>query len=67
MVKRSLRNGLILIALLWDTGWKLAAARRAIGRRQFKWIAPLLFVNSLGILPILYLQLFGKERPANST
>ena len=52
----------IVIALAaWDTAWKLVAVRRAIRSRQYRWIAPLLVVNSLGLFPMLYLARFSKR------
>jgi len=41
--------------LIWDLGGKLAAIRRAVQRREYWWIAPLAIVNSVGLLPMLYL------------
>ena len=49
------------IALLWDTTWKAMAIRRAIQNRQYRWIAPLALVNSVGILPMLYLAKWGRS------
>ena len=46
---------LAVAALVWDLGWKIAAIRRAIERREYWWIAPLAVVNSVGLLPMLYL------------
>lgn len=57
----------------WDTAWKVVAIRRAIKCHQYRWIAPLILVNSVGLLPILYLAKAAKpqaggrapdERPA---
>jgi hypothetical protein len=56
MAKKRARNIFIFIALLWDTGWKVAAIRKALQKRQFRWIGPLALVNSLGLLPMLYLR-----------
>ena len=52
----------IVILGAWDTAWKVAAIRRAIKGRQYRWIAPLAIVNSVGILPMLYLWLWAKPQ-----
>jgi len=39
----------------WDTAWKAIAIRRAVKNRQWRWVLPLATVNSVGILPMLYL------------
>ena len=49
--------------LIWDLGWKIAAIRRAVERREYWWIAPLAVVNSVGLLPMLYLARAHKPAP----
>jgi hypothetical protein len=49
--------------ILWDLGWKVVAIRRAIQRREYWWIAPLAAVNSVGLLPMLYLARTRKPPP----
>jgi len=44
-----------IVIFLWDAAWKILAVRRAVQNRQYRWIAPLILVNSVGILPMLYL------------
>lgn len=54
------RTGYFLtLATLWDSGWKAAAVWTALRRRDFKWVVPLLAVNSVGLLPIAYITVFG--------
>jgi len=50
--------GIVLGA--WDTAWKVIAIRRAIVNRQWRWIVPLATVNSVGVLPVLYLSRWAK-------
>jgi len=40
---------------VWDVAWKIAAIRQAVERREYWWIAPLAVINSVGLLPMLYL------------
>jgi|GEM_PF-3132119 len=44
---------------LWDTAWKAVAIVTAIRNRQYRWIGPLLLVNSVGIFPLVYLLRFA--------
>lgn len=52
----------ILVAvLIWSGIWKAFALYRAGKVRQPVWFVVFLFVNTLGILEILYLFLFSKK------
>jgi hypothetical protein len=55
MARKKVPTAAIIAGVAWDGAWKFLAIRRAIKLRQFRWIAPLLVVNSVGLLPILYL------------
>ncbi len=46
---------------LWDLAWKGVALWRAAKRKELWWFVALLIVNSMGILPIVYLLVWGKE------
>lgn len=48
--------------VLWDVIWKGIALWKSAGHRQKGWFVTLLIVNSLGILPIIYLAFFQKKR-----
>lgn len=60
------RTGYLLtLATLWDTAWKAAAVWTALRRKDFKWVVPLLAVNSAGLLPIAYVTVFApRPEPA---
>jgi hypothetical protein len=45
----------LLIAAVWELVWKGFALWKAARRNQSGWFATLLIINSLGILPIIYL------------
>jgi len=53
---------LLVIAGLWDVFWKGWALWRAAQRGQKWWFVALLIVNSMGILPIIYLVFFSKKK-----
>lgn len=55
-------GGLGFVAL-WDLAWKGVALWRAARRKEQWWFLALLLVNSLGLLPIAYLMIWGKDDP----
>lgn len=61
MNRNRLPTGIVIF--LWDAAWKIRAVRRAVLNRQYRWIAPLILVNSVGILPMLYLAKWASREP----
>jgi len=53
---------IIIPLLIWDLSWKGAALWRAARNGQIKWFVPILIFNTLGILPIVYIQFFQKNK-----
>jgi len=51
---------LFLILSVWEFIWKAVALWKAARNSSRGWFATLLVVNSLGIIPILYIFLFSK-------
>lgn len=55
----------IIVAVgLWEFVWKGFALWRAARNNAQGWFIVLLVFNTAGILPILYLYVFGKEKKA---
>ncbi len=52
---------LLLPLVVWDLAWRGLAMWRAGRANQPKWFMALLIVNSLGLLPIIYLLLSRKN------
>jgi len=52
----------IFLLLLWTLPWKGAALWRAARRGSGWWFVALLIVQTLGILEILYLFVFSRDR-----
>lgn len=52
---------------LWDLAWKGIALWRAARRKEQWWFIALLVLNTVGILPIAYLLVWGKEDPDTRT
>jgi hypothetical protein len=53
-------KALIITAIIWDLTWKLIALWRAARNNQKKWFIAIGILNTLGILPIVYLLLNKK-------
>lgn len=52
----------VLVAMaVWDMAWKGVALWRAAQKEQTGWFVALMVVNSVGILPIIYLLTSGAE------
>ena len=47
--------------ILWELVWKGIALWKSAQSRQRNWFIALLIINSIGVLPILYLGLFWKK------
>lgn len=46
---------LLIVAIIWDVIWRGMALWRAGRNDQPAWFVVLLIINSIGILPIIYL------------
>ncbi len=53
---------LILVLALWELIWKGIALWKAAKNEQKYWFVAILIINSLGILPILYIFVFQKGK-----
>jgi hypothetical protein len=47
--------------LIWDLFWRGKALWKASKNNQLYWFIALLIVNSIGILPLIYLAFFQKK------
>ena len=57
------QNPLVLFLLIaWSLVWKGIALWRSARNNQKGWFVALLIINTLGILEILYIFVFSKER-----
>ncbi|HIH93670.1 TPA: hypothetical protein HA338_06395 [Methanosarcina acetivorans] len=53
---------LILILVLWELFWKGIALWKAARESQRYWFIAILILNTVGILPILYIFLFKEGK-----
>lgn len=51
---------LLIIIMIWELVWKFLAMWRAAKNDSIAWFIILGVVNTVGILPILYLFIFSK-------
>jgi hypothetical protein len=59
-------GALLALLLLWSIIWKGLALWKAARKESKVWFIVLLFVNTLGILEILYLYVFSEKAPTDS-
>jgi len=52
----------IIFLAVWDLIWKAVAMWKAARNGQKYWFGALMVINSLGILPIVYIKFFQKKR-----
>ena len=51
----------LVVAALWSFVWKILALYRAASRKHKVWFVVLFFVNTAGILEIIYLLVHSKR------
>ncbi len=52
---------LIIVVALWDGVWKLIGMWKAAQNKHLVWFIVIALVNSVGIVPILYIQMSKKK------
>lgn len=55
-------SGTLIAIIIWSLIWKGFALWRAARNESKPWFIAILVVNTLGILEILYLFVFGKKK-----
>ena len=50
-----------IVVLIWSAIWKLLALWKSARNGAFVWFVFLALLNTLGILPILYIYVFSKS------
>ena len=53
----------IVVLAIWDGVWKLIALWKSARNNQLAWFVCLAIFNTVGVLPILYIQFFQKMEP----
>jgi hypothetical protein len=57
---------MILVIVLWSLPWKAVALWKAARNNDLVWFILLMIINTVGILEILYIYIFGKKRQKNN-
>ncbi|VVB81240.1 Uncharacterised protein [uncultured archaeon] len=52
----------LLPLIIWEAIWKAIGLWKSARNNQLYWFIAILIVNSVGILPIIYLAFFQKKR-----
>lgn len=61
MSMEMLNSPWVLVILLWELIWKGIALWKTGRNNQLKWFIAILILNTVGILPIVYLKFFQKK------
>lgn len=54
----------LVLLMVWDAIWKGIALWKAGRNRHLVWFICLFVINTVGILPIIYIAWFAKKRKA---
>lgn len=57
----SLPVGLIGLVAVWDLFWKAVGLWYALKNNQRNWFVAIFIVNTIGILPLIYLKFYQKK------
>ncbi len=60
-----LGNLMFLLLIAWSLVWKGLALWKSAQRKEKWWFVVLLVINTVGILEILYLYVFSKEKKSS--
>jgi hypothetical protein len=52
---------LLAVVVIWDAVWKAISLWKAARNGQKGWYIALLLLNTVGLLPIVYIQFFQKK------
>ncbi len=53
---------LLIALMIWETVWKLLALWKSARKGSVVWFIVLALVNTVGILPILYIYVFSEMK-----
>jgi len=53
---------LIIVLVIWELVWKGIALWKSSKNNQLGWFIAILVLNTVGILPILYIYVFQKKK-----
>lgn len=53
---------LFVFLAIWDIYWKAVGLWTSARKNQKYWFVAILLINTVGILPIIYLKFFQKKR-----
>ena len=56
---------LVVIIAIWDSVWKLIALWKAGRNNELGWFICIALINTLGIIPIVYILMNKKKSPGN--
>jgi hypothetical protein len=55
----------ILILVIWESVWKIIALWKSARNNHLAWFICIALINTIGILPIVYILMHRKKLPPN--
>jgi Family of unknown function (DUF5652) len=55
----------LIPVIIWDAVWKGIGLWKSAGNKQIIWFIFIFIVNSVGILPIIYILFFQRRRQSS--
>ncbi|RLJ06861.1 MAG: hypothetical protein DRP16_04520 [Candidatus Aenigmatarchaeota archaeon] len=52
----------LMSLIIWETVWKGVGLWKSGRNKQIKWFVAIFLLNTIGILPIVYLKFFQKKQ-----
>lgn len=52
----------LIILIIWEATWKLIALWKAGRNNHLAWFICIAIINTVGILPIVYILMYGNKR-----
>ncbi len=53
---------ILIMAIVWSAVWKGIGLWKSARNKKLGWFIAILILNTLGILPILYIYIFSKKK-----
>lgn len=57
---------ILVVLIVWSVAWKIPALWISARKKQLVWFIILIFINTAGILEILYIFIFSKMKGYNT-
>ena len=53
---------IVILLVIWENVWRIIGMWKSARNKQLAWFICIVIINTIGILPIIYLVWFQKDR-----